>query len=143
MVAYEKNTGHQHPLSDGIKTLSKRATGSVSLIDDYNDLWYGTISVGTPAQDYTGMTLSSVKIFHLTPCLTLSYTVDFDTGSSDLFLPSIDCGSTCSGHKTYDPSTSSTSQDLGKTFALAYGDGSTVSGEQYSDVVSIAGLTVR
>ena len=139
MVAYKKNTGHQHPLSDGIKTLSKRATGSVPLIDDYNDLWYGTISVGTPAHYYTGMTLSSVKDFHL----TLSYTVDFDTGSSDLFLPSIDCGSTCSGHQTYDPSASSSSQDLGKTFALAYGDGSTVSGEQYTDEVSIAGLTVR
>ena len=68
--------------------------------------------------------------------------VDFDTGSSDLFLPGPDCGSTCSGHTTYDPSSSSTSKDVGKSFSLAYGDGSTVSGEQYTDTVSIAGLTV-
>ena len=43
----------------------------------------------------------------------------------------------------YDPSSSSTSQDLGNLFALAYGGGATVSGEQYTDVVSVAGLTVR
>ena len=139
MVAYEKNTGHAHPLSDGIKTLSKRATGYVPLTDDYNDLWFGTISIGTPAQDYTGMTLSSVKDCRL----TLLYTVDFDTGSSDLFVPSVHCDDSCSGHKLYDPEASDSSQDLGETFSLAYGDGSTVSGEQYTDVVSIDGLTVR
>ena len=33
-------------------------------------------------------------------------------------------------------------QDLFKMFSLAYGHGSIVAGEQYSDVVSIAGLTV-
>ena len=69
--------------------------------------------------------------------------MDFDTGSSDLFVPSVLCGDSCSGHELYNPNASSTSQDLKKTFALAYGDGSTVSGEQYTDVVSIAGLTVR
>ena len=43
----------------------------------------------------------------------------------------------------YNPSFSSTSQDLGKTFTLTYGSGATVSGEEYSDDVSVAGLTVR
>ena len=43
----------------------------------------------------------------------------------------------------YDPSSSATSQDLGKTFTLTYGSGATVSGEEYSDTVSVAGLTVR
>ena len=57
MVAYEKNTGHPHPLSDGIKTSSKRATGSVPLIDYYSELWYGMMSIGSPPQDYHGMTL--------------------------------------------------------------------------------------
>ena len=32
---------------------------------------------------------------------------------------------------------------MGQTFSLQYGDGSTVSGEQYTDTVSIAGYTVR
>jgi len=57
-----------------------------------------------------------------------------------LFLPGPKCSDSCSGHTVYDPSTSSTSKDLQKPFSIRYGDGSTVSGEQYSDTVSIAGL---
>ncbi|EIW79799.1 acid protease [Coniophora puteana RWD-64-598 SS2] len=117
-AAYEKNTGSAHPLAS--KSASKRATGNDALTDDNSELWYGKISVGTPAVDYT---------------------VDFDTGSSDLFLPGPDCDSSCSGHTAYDPSKSSSSSDVGQTFSLSYGDGSTVSGEQYTDTVAIAGLT--
>jgi cathepsin D len=71
-------------------------------------------------------------------------TVDFDTGSSDLFLPSPKCDSSCSGHKQYNPDASSTAHNLSKTFSLAFGDGTTgiVHGDQFTDVVSIAGLTV-
>ena len=58
MAAYKKNTGKPHPSSGGIKKSSRRSTGSVSLINLYLDLWYGTISIGTPPVDYTGMTLS-------------------------------------------------------------------------------------
>jgi hypothetical protein len=61
MTAYEKNTGSLHPLSGGIKTSSKRSTGSDSLTDDNSDLWYGTISIGTPPVEFTGMTLSFCK----------------------------------------------------------------------------------
>lgn len=56
MVVYELNTGKQHPLAGGIKTSNKRATGSVALTDYDNDLWSGTISIGTPPKAYTGMT---------------------------------------------------------------------------------------
>ena len=69
--------------------------------------------------------------------------MDFDTGSSDLFLPGSDCDSTCDGHTLYNPSASSTSSDFGQTFQLQYGDGSTVGGEQYTDIVSLAGHEVR
>ncbi len=68
--------------------------------------------------------------------------MDFDTGSSDLFLPSSTCGSTCEGHKAYNSSASSSSRDLGKNFTLAFGDGSSVSGEEYTDVVIVADQTV-
>ncbi|KAF8841399.1 acid protease [Paxillus ammoniavirescens] len=115
---FEKNTGSSHP--SVVNGSRKRGSDGDALTDANSELWYGTISVGTPAHGYT---------------------VDFDTGSSDLFLPGPDCGSTCSGHAVYDPSSSSTSQDLGKTFSLQYGDGSTVTGEQYGDTVSIVGLT--
>ena len=66
--------------------------------------------------------------------------MDFDTGSSDLCLPSTGCDISCDGHTRYNPSASGT--DLNKTFELQYEDGSSVSGEQYNDTVSIAGLTV-
>ncbi|KAI0312482.1 aspartic peptidase domain-containing protein [Amylostereum chailletii] len=68
--------------------------------------------------------------------------VDFDTGSSDLFLPGASCGSTCSGHTLYNPNSSTTAKLLGKSFSLAYGDGSTVSGTQYTDTVSVGSIKV-
>ncbi|KIK91446.1 hypothetical protein PAXRUDRAFT_830850 [Paxillus rubicundulus Ve08.2h10] len=114
----EKNTGSLHPPT--VNDVRKRATGANALTNDNSHLWYGTISVGTPAN---------------------TYTVDFDTGSSDLFLPGPSCGTNCSGHTVYDPSSSSTSLDLGQTFDITYGDGAGVQGEQYSDTVSISGLS--
>ncbi len=71
MAAYQKNTGSQHPLIGGILTSSKRDTGhaSVPLTDYYADLWYGTISIGKDAKEFTGVTLfSSVQNW---PSLTL------------------------------------------------------------------------
>lgn len=65
------------------------------------------------------------------------------SGSSDLFLPGPNCSENCDGHTTYDPSKSSSSTDLGKTFTLKYGDESTVSGEQWTDTVTISGLTAE
>ncbi|KAN0111701.1 eukaryotic aspartyl protease [Russula decolorans] len=120
-ATYKSNTGVPHPLS-GSTQLSKRATGSDPLTDDNAHLWFGTISVGTPP---------------------VNFTVDFDTGSSDLFLPSPSCDSNCSGHKQYNPGASSTAQNLSKPFSLAFGDGATVDGDQFTDVVSIAGLTAK
>ncbi|KAI6151261.1 aspartic peptidase domain-containing protein [Pisolithus tinctorius] len=99
---------------------TRRDTGSIPLTDGNNVLWYGTISVGTPAVDFL---------------------VDFDTGSADLVLPSSSCDSTCNGHTLYNPNTSSTAASLGQTFMLSYGDGSSVQGEQYTDTVVIAGYT--
>ncbi|KAI0299940.1 acid protease [Russula brevipes] len=119
MTAYENNTGKKHPLAGGIKRLDTRDTGSELLTDDNALLWYGPISIGTPG---------------------VSFTVAFDTGSSDLFVPSSNCVSSCSGHKTYDASSSASSQNLGIPFELHFGDGSSASGEQYSDVVNITGL---
>ncbi|KII89342.1 hypothetical protein PLICRDRAFT_53792 [Plicaturopsis crispa FD-325 SS-3] len=119
MNTYERNTGSAHP-SVKRSDIVKRGAAGDKLTDDSEELWYGKISVGTPAK---------------------TYTVDFDTGSSDLFLPGPSCGSSCDGHTAYKPSSSSSSKSLGKSFSLSYGDGSTVSGTQYTDKVSIAGLT--
>jgi cathepsin D len=68
--------------------------------------------------------------------------VQFDTGSSDIWVTSALCNSTnCDGHRRYDPHASKTAVDLNKTAGLGYGDGN-VTVEQYVDTVSIAGFTV-
>ena len=69
--------------------------------------------------------------------------MDFDTGSSDLFLPGVGCKQSCNGHVRYDPSTSTTSRKTGEPFNLEYGDGSSVDGFVYNDTVSIAGLRAK
>jgi len=109
------------PQNKHISKTSASNGGQFSLTDDAGQLWHGTIAVGTPP---------------------ISYTVDFDTGSSDLFLPGPTCNTSCEGHTIYNPNTSTTSKDLGKTFTLQYGDGSAVTGEQWNDTVIIDGLSV-
>lgn len=121
-AAYEANEGHAHPLSkpSSSKTL-KRDTGDVGLMAQGVELWYASIDVGTPA-----------KIF----------TASIDTGSADLFLPSVKCGESCNGHNKYDPSSSSTAVDLHKSFVLTYGEGE-VAGAQFVDNVVIGGYEAK
>ncbi len=128
LAAYKANTGQDHPLAAGFAfppalspITGRTSKGAEPLQDDDGSLWEGAISVGTPAK---------------------TYTVQLDTGSSDLFLPGPKC-QTCSGHKIYDPASSSSAVDRHRTFSLAYGGGDTVEGEQYLDTVTMAGLTVR
>lgn len=52
--AYKKNTGLNHPLASAIQTKVKRAGRGVPLTNDRSQVWYGSISVGVPAQTYTG-----------------------------------------------------------------------------------------
>ncbi|OJA10876.1 hypothetical protein AZE42_06013 [Rhizopogon vesiculosus] len=118
-AAYEANTGHAHPLSKNAGSKKKRDDGNDPLTAEGANLWYASIDVGSPAQ---------------------AFTVIIDTGSSDIVLPSVECGVSCDGHNKYDPSTSSTAVDLGKPFVLAYLTGN-VEGEQFADNVAIGGYT--
>lgn len=104
-----------------VAPISKRAMAALPLTDQSNgEEWTGTVSIGTPASQFT---------------------IDFDTGSADLWVPSSSC-SGCGSHATYDPSSSSTSQDQSGTFQISYGDGSTASGPEYTDTVTLSGVTV-
>ncbi|NXK05256.1 CATE protein, partial [Herpetotheres cachinnans] len=89
---------------------------------NYLDLeYFGQISIGTPPQNFT---------------------VIFDTGSSNLWVPSVYCISkACAAHTKFQPSQSSTYQVIGTPFTITYGTGS-LTGIIGSDQVAIEGLTV-
>ncbi|XP_006882065.1 PREDICTED: gastricsin [Elephantulus edwardii] len=72
---------------------------------DYMDAsYFGEISIGTPPQNFL---------------------VLFDTGSSNLWVPSVYCQSqACTSHSRFNPSASSTYSTNGQTFSLQYGSGS-------------------
>ncbi len=112
--------------------------GSISLAPA-DQLWYGSISVGTPAKRFLGAHRFSSRLSRITNRRT---PVDFDTGSSDLFLPGPHCEETCSGHAVYDPSGSCSASNIGRRFRLKFADGATANVEGYTDTVSIAGLSV-
>ncbi|KAJ7023469.1 acid protease [Mycena alexandri] len=97
---------------------------SESLTDEEDDEeWAGTISVGTPAQKFL---------------------IDFDTGSSDLWIPSSSCtSSTCSSKSKYKATSSSTGVKKTGTFSIEYGDGSTVSGPVYTETVTVAKIVAK
>ncbi|KAF8553919.1 acid protease [Imleria badia] len=125
LAAYERNTGSRHPLDtrSGVSLTSplKRAIrGTDNLRNEEAELWYGDLTIGTPPQ---------------------SFTVDFDTGSSDLFVPDEYCFANCGGHSTYDPSNSSTSKNMYTPFYLLYGSGE-VLGLQYADTVNVGSYQI-
>ncbi|KAJ4394781.1 hypothetical protein N0V93_004001 [Gnomoniopsis smithogilvyi] len=102
---------------------AKRADeeGSVVATSVDSDTEYvATISVGTPAQ---------------------SLPMDFDTGSADLWVMGSGVSGT-SGHTTYDSSSSSTATKMSSaSWSISYGDGSSSSGDVYTDTVTIGNLT--
>ncbi|KAH8838447.1 hypothetical protein MCOR27_006653 [Pyricularia oryzae] len=117
------------PLPETLAAALANATASVTRRD-------GSAVTTPEAQDTEYLTPVQIG----TPPVTLN--LDFDTGSSDLWVFSSDLSASLrSGHSFYTPSKSSTSsKQSGQTWSIKYGDGSGASGNVYSDVVSIGGV---
>ncbi|PYI33077.1 extracellular aspartic protease [Aspergillus indologenus CBS 114.80] len=93
------------------------------LVDNFmNAQYFSEIELGTPPQ---------------------TFKVVLDTGSSNLWVPSSECGSiACYLHNKYDSSSSSTYKKNGSEFAIRYGSGS-LSGFVSQDTLTIGDLTIK
>merc|ERR1711939_696490 len=101
---------------DGVAT-----TPTVPLTDVQDSEYFGTVELGSPAQ---------------------SFTVIYDTGSSNLWVPSKSCTNCKKTGGHYDSSKSSTYVKNGQSFALRYGTGS-CKGFLSTDATGIGGLTIK
>jgi len=100
-------------------------TNGTVIFKDYQDAqYYGPVTIGTPAQ---------------------TFQVVYDTGSSNLWVPSKKCPITviaCDIHSKYDSTHSSTYRANATKFAIQYGTGA-VAGFISQDTVNIGGLQIK
>ncbi|NWH53911.1 PEPA protein, partial [Fregata magnificens] len=103
-----------HPYNPAAKFFSSGV--SAEPLQNYMDNeYFGTISIGTPAQKFT---------------------VIFDTGSSNLWVPSVYCSSpACGNHNRFNPADSSTFVSTNDSVSIAYGTGSMTGVLGYDTVI--------
>uniref|UniRef100_A0A452ZXY2 Peptidase A1 domain-containing protein n=1 Tax=Aegilops tauschii subsp. strangulata TaxID=200361 RepID=A0A452ZXY2_AEGTS len=108
----------------GANTLRSEEEGDIVSLKNYmNAQYFGEIGVGTPPQKFT---------------------VIFDTGSSNLWVPSAKCyfSIACYLHARYKAGASSTYKKNGKPAAIQYGTGS-IAGYFSEDSVTVGDLVVK
>ncbi|XP_029114792.1 pepsin A-like [Scleropages formosus] len=111
----------RHPYNPMVKFDTEFAVGNEPMTNDADLSYYGVISIGTPPQ---------------------SFQVLLDTGSSNLWVPSVYCSSpACSNHARFNPQQSSTFEVTNESLSIQYGTGS-MTGVLGYDTVQVGGLYV-
>ncbi|KAK9479611.1 aspartic peptidase domain-containing protein [Lipomyces japonicus] len=122
MTSHMKSLGQKYLGSYKGQEFDAEAAHNVPLTNFVNAQYFTEISLGTPAQ---------------------TFKVILDTGSSNLWVPSVGCSSiACYLHTKYDSSASSTYQKNGTGFDIQYGSGS-MSGFVSNDVLTIGDLEIK
>ncbi|XP_068614856.1 pepsin A-like [Brachionichthys hirsutus] len=112
----------KYPYNPIAKYDARFVVGEQPMTNDADLAYYGVISIGTPPQ---------------------SFRVIFDTGSSNLWVPSVYCASpACYNHDRFNPGTSSTYKNNGSPLSIQYGTGS-MTGFLGYDTVTVGGLAVK
>ncbi|KAM9362269.1 pepsin A-like [Symphorus nematophorus] len=110
------------PYNPAAKFLPRTEQSVVPMIYDPDLTYYGVIGFGTPPQFFK---------------------VLFDTGSSDLWVPSIKCtSSSCADHAKFNSSASSTFQASTEPFYISYNSGF-ASGSTGYDTIKISDIFVE
>ncbi|KAG8008738.1 Pepsin A [Nibea albiflora] len=112
----------RYPYNPLAKFDPRFAVGDQPMTNDADLAYFGIISIGTPPQ---------------------SFKVIFDTGSSNLWVPSVYCSSpACENHHRFNPSQSSTYKHDGSPLRIRYGTGS-MTGILGYDTVTVGGIAVQ